>query len=55
MTDREREADTQAEGEGEKQVLCREPDAGLDPRSPGSYPGPKVVPNRWATGAAPYQ
>ena len=25
---------------------------GLDPGSPGSHPGPKVVPNHWATGAA---
>ena len=37
----------------EKQAPRREPDAGLDPGSPGSHPGPKVVLNRWATGAAP--
>ena len=36
----------------EKQAPFREPDVGLDPGSPGSYPGLKVVPNRWATGAA---
>ena len=38
--EREREAETQAEGEaGSKH---REPDVGLDPRSPGSRPGPKA-------------
>ena len=37
--EREREAETQAEG---KQAPCREPDVGLDPRSPGSHPGPKA-------------
>ena len=26
----------------EKQVPCREPDAGLDPRPPGPRPGPKA-------------
>ena len=26
----------------EKQVPCREPDAGLDPRTPGSHPEPKA-------------
>ena len=37
---REREAETQAEGEaGSKH---REPDVGLDPGSPGSRPGPKA-------------
>ena len=48
----EREEETQAEGEGEKQAPCREPDVGLDPRSPGSHPGLKAAPNLWATGAA---
>ena len=52
MTDRERERQRQAEGEGEEQASCREPDVGLDPGSPGSHPGPKAAPNRWATGAA---
>ena len=36
----------------EKQVPCQEPDLGLDPRSPGSHPGPKAALNCWATGAA---
>ena len=26
----------------EKQAPCREPDAGLDPRTPASRPGPKA-------------
>ena len=30
----------------EKQSPCREPDAGLDPRSPGSHPRLQAVPNR---------
>ena len=29
----------------EKQALCREPDAGLNPGSPGSHPGPKAALN----------
>ena len=29
----------------EKQAPCREPDMGLDPRSPGSCPGLKAVLN----------
>ena len=36
----------------EKQAPCRETDAGLDPGSPGSHPGPNAALNRWATGAA---
>ena len=48
----EREAETQVEGEGEKQAPLREPDVGLDPGSPESHPRPKAAPNRWATGAA---
>ena len=39
MTEREREAETQAE---EKQAPYREPDVGLDPQTPGSCPGPKA-------------
>ena len=35
-----REAETQAEGEAGS--IHREPDVGLDPRSPGSHPGPKA-------------
>ena len=38
--EREREAETQEERE--KQVPCQEPDAGLDPGTPGSRPGPKA-------------
>ena len=38
--EREREAETQAEGEAGS--MHREPDVGLDPRSPGSRPGPKA-------------
>ena len=37
---REREAETQAEGEGGS--MHREPDVGFDPGSPGSRPGPKA-------------
>ena len=37
---REREAETQAEGEAGSRH--REPDVGFDPRSPGSRPGPKA-------------
>ena len=37
---REREADTQAEGEAGS--MHREPDVGFDPGSPGSRPGPKA-------------
>ena len=36
---RGRGAETQAEG---KQALCREPDGGLDPGTPGLCPGPKA-------------
>ena len=39
-TEREREAETQAEGEAGS--MHREPDVGLDPGSPGSHPGPKA-------------
>ena len=53
MTDREGvEAERQRHRQREKQALCRGPDTGLDPRSPGSGPGLKVVPNCWAIGAA---
>ena len=43
VTEREREAETQAEGEAGS--MHREPDVGLDPGSPGSHPGLKVVLN----------
>ena len=39
MRDTERKAETQAE---ETQAPCREPDAGLDPGTLGSLPGPKA-------------
>ena len=41
--EREREAETQAEG---KAGSIREPDMGLNPRSPGSHPGLKMALNR---------
>ena len=40
VTEREREAETQAEGEAGS--MYREPDMGFDPGSPGSRPGPKA-------------
>ena len=40
VTHREREAETQAEGEAGS--MHREPDVGFDPGSPGSRPGPKA-------------
>ena len=43
MRDKKREK--QRHRQREKQTLCREPDAGLDPGSPGSGPGLKAVLN----------
>ncbi|CAD7672472.1 unnamed protein product [Nyctereutes procyonoides] len=40
LREREREAETQAEGEAGS--MHREPDVGFDPGSPGSRPGPKA-------------
>ena len=40
MIDIERER--QRHRRREKQAPCREPDMGLDPRTPGSLPGPKA-------------
>ena len=40
VTEREREAETQAEGEAGS--MHREPDVGLDPGTPGSGPEPKA-------------
>ena len=40
VTEREREAKTQAEGEAGS--MHRKPHVGLDPGSPGSRPGPKA-------------
>ena len=48
MRDRQREREREREGERqrhrqrEKQAPCREPDVGLNPRSPESRPGPKA-------------
>ena len=41
-THRERERERQRHRQREKQAPCREPDVGLDPRSPGSQPEPKA-------------
>ena len=38
-THRERERESQRHRQREKQASSREPDAGLDPESPGSCPG----------------
>ena len=43
VTEREREAETQAEGEAGS--MHREPDVGFNPGSPGSRPGPKAGAN----------
>ena len=40
VTEREREAETQTEGEAGS--MHQEPDVGFDPGSPGSRPGPKA-------------
>ena len=37
--DRHEERERQRHRQGEKQAPCREPDVGLDPRTPGSCPG----------------
>ena len=50
MTHRER--DTHTNKQREKQAPCREPDAQLDPGSPGSGPGLKAALNHCATRAA---
>ena len=42
----ERETERQRHRQKEKQALCREPNVELDPGSPGSHPGLKVVLNR---------
>ena len=42
MIDTERERKRQRHRRREKQDPCREPDVGLDPRTPGSCPGPKA-------------
>ena len=40
MRDTKREAETHRQRE--KQAPCREPDVGLDARTPGSWPEPKA-------------
>ena len=37
-----RETERKRHRQREKQALCREPNVGLDPRSPGSHPEPKA-------------
>ena len=51
--DRRRERERQGHRRREKQAPCGEPDAGLDPGTPGSYPRLEAALNRRATGAAP--
>ena len=41
----ETQRETQTHRQREKQAPCREPNAGLDPGSPGSRPGPKAALN----------
>ena len=52
VTEREREAETQAEGEAGS--MHREPDVGFDPGSPGSRLGQRQAPNRCATQGSQY-
>ena len=40
-----RERERQRHRQREKQVPCKEPDVGLDSRTPGSHPGPKAALN----------
>ena len=42
MIDKERERERQRHRRREKQAPCWEPNAGLDPGTPGSHPGPKA-------------
>ena len=53
---RDTEKERQRHRQREKQAPCREPYMGLDPRTPGSHPGPKAdakplshpgVPSNW--------
>ena len=50
MIDTGREKERQRHRQREKQAPCREPDAGLDPATPGSRPGAK---GRHQTAAPP--
>ena len=45
-TERERERERQRHRQREKQAPFRKPDLGLDPRTSGSRPRPKVTLNR---------
>ena len=45
MREREKERERQRHRQREKQAPCREPDVGLDPGTPGSFPGLKRVLN----------
>ena len=49
---RDKESEREAETQREKEALCKEPDVGLDPGSPGSHPGLQAAPNHCATRAA---
>ena len=42
MRDAEKEKERQRHRQREKQAPYREPNVGLDPRTPGSQPGPKA-------------
>ncbi|XP_048961208.1 uncharacterized protein LOC125754232 [Canis lupus dingo] len=48
----ERKRERQRHRQRKKQAPCREPNAGLDPGTPGSCPGPKAALNHWATRGA---
>ena len=50
-TEIDRERERQRHRQREKQAPYKEPDVGLDPRSPGSHPGLQAALNRCATGA----
>ena len=39
--------ETQKRRQREKQAPCREPDVALDPGTPGSRPGPEVLPQEF--------
>ena len=52
--ERERVRERQRHRQREKRAPCREPDVGLDPGTPGSFPGLKAALNPWATRAACY-
>ena len=47
-TERERERERQRHRQREKQVPCREPDVGLDPRTRDHDLSPRQMPNRRA-------